>query len=206
MVGALLNDNRGLARVDKMTTDRIKKGWISNSGIIKSVVGLFTLARTDFADIELFRDELAFRLALELERVPSEETLRQRLDLIAKLNSRQTLLDYAMRDLLRKVESFGTVKIGKHKSVLIFRIHQFPAFFYFYQSRLPVLCLCRKQRQQATATNQYEPFFHHNNDFNLQSIKEGFEAVNYGSLPRSPENVRAGTKFPNSRNHHGATH
>ena len=63
MVGALLKDNRGLARVDKMTTDRIKKGWISNSGIIKSVVGLFTLARTDFADIELFRDELAFRLA-----------------------------------------------------------------------------------------------------------------------------------------------
>lgn len=49
MVGALLNDNRGLARVDKMTTDRIKKAWISNSGIIKSVVGLFTLARTDFA-------------------------------------------------------------------------------------------------------------------------------------------------------------
>lgn len=117
MVGALLKDNRGLARVDKMTTDRIKKGWISNSGIIKSVVGLFTLARTDFADIELFRDELAFRLALELERVPSEETLRQRLDLIAKLNSRQTLLDYAMRDLLRKVESFGTVKIGKHKLI-----------------------------------------------------------------------------------------
>ena len=113
MVGALLNDNRGLARVDKMTTDRIKKGWISNSGIIKSVVGLFTLARTDFADIELFRDELAFRLALELERVPSEETLRQRLDLIAKLNSRQTLLDYAMRDLLRKVESFGTEPIIK---------------------------------------------------------------------------------------------
>ena len=86
MVGALLKDNRGLARVDKMTTDRIKKGWISNSGIIKSVVGLFTLARTDFADIELFRDELAFRLALELERVPSEETLRQRLDLCARSN------------------------------------------------------------------------------------------------------------------------
>ena len=109
MVGALLNDNRGLASVDKMTTDRIKKGWISNSGIIKSVVGLFTLARTDFADIAMFRDELSFRLALELERVPSEETLRQRLDLIAKLNSRQTLLDYAMRDLLRKVDwlSFG---------------------------------------------------------------------------------------------------
>mgnify|MGYP004430414353 CR=1 FL=1 len=103
MVGALLNDNRGLASVDKMTTDRIKKGWISNSGIIKSVVGLFTLARTDFADIAMFRDELSFRLALELERVPSEETLRQRLDLIAKLNSRQTLLDYAMRDLLDPV-------------------------------------------------------------------------------------------------------
>ena len=100
-----------------MTTDRIKKGWISNSGIIKSVVGLFALARNDFADISMFRDELSFRLALELERVPSEETLRQRLDLIAKLNSRQTLLDYAMRDLLRKVESFGTVKIGKHKLI-----------------------------------------------------------------------------------------
>ena len=87
------------------------------SGIIKSVVGLFTLGRSDFADISMFRDELSFRLALELERVPSEETLRQRLDLIAKLNSQQTLLDYAMRDLLRKVESFGTVKIGKHKLI-----------------------------------------------------------------------------------------
>lgn len=117
MVGALLNDNRGLASVDKLTTDRIKKGWISNSGIIKSVVGLFTLGRSDFADISMFRDELSFRLALELERVPSEETLRQRLDLIAKLNSQQTLLDYAMRDLLRKVESFGTVKIGKYKLI-----------------------------------------------------------------------------------------
>ena len=50
------------------------------SGIIKSVVGLFTLGRSDFADISMFRDELSFRLALELERVPSEETLRQRLD------------------------------------------------------------------------------------------------------------------------------
>ena len=117
MVGALLNDNRGLASVDKLTTDRIKKGWISNSGIIKSVVGLFTLGRSDFVDISMFRDELSFRLALELERVPSEETFRQRLDLIAKLNSQQTLLDYAMRDLLRKVESFGTVKIGKYKLI-----------------------------------------------------------------------------------------
>ena len=81
------------------------------------MVGLFTLGRSDFADISMFRDELSFRLALELERVPSEETLRQRLDLIAKLNSQQTLLDYAMRDLLRKVESFGTVKIGKYKLI-----------------------------------------------------------------------------------------
>lgn len=45
------------------------------------MVGLFTLGRSDFADISMFRDELSFRLALELERVPSEETLRQRLDL-----------------------------------------------------------------------------------------------------------------------------
>ena len=103
--------------MDKLTTDRIKKGWISNSGIIKSVVGLFTLGRSNFADISMFRDELSFRLALERERVPSEETLRQRLGLVAKLNSRQTLLDYAMRDLLRKLESFGTVKIECRKLI-----------------------------------------------------------------------------------------
>lgn len=117
MVGALLKDNRGLASVDKMTTDRIKKGWISNSGIIKTIVGMFTLAQTDFADVEMFRDDLSFHLSLELERVPSEATLRQRLDLIAKLNARQTLLDYAMRELLQNVESFGTVKIGQNEYV-----------------------------------------------------------------------------------------
>lgn len=117
MVGALLKDNRGLASVGKMTTERIKKGWISNSGIIKTIVGMFTLGQTDFADVEMFRDDLSFFLSLELERVPSKATLRQRLDLIAKLNTHQTLLDYAMRDLLRKVESFGTVKIGKEQYI-----------------------------------------------------------------------------------------
>lgn len=117
MEGALLEGNRGLASVDKVTTDRVKKGWILNSGIIKTVIGMFTLGRTNFADVETFRDDLSFHLSLGLERVPSEATLRQRLDALAQLNARQTLLDYTMRELLRQVDSFGTIKIGKENYI-----------------------------------------------------------------------------------------
>src|SRR3972149_5093893 len=45
-----------------------------------SMIGLLCLGKSDYADVGAFRHETFFAQALGLRRVPSEETLRQRLD------------------------------------------------------------------------------------------------------------------------------
>jgi hypothetical protein len=53
---------------------------ISNRDVVFSMIGLLGLGKPDFAAIEPFREEDFFRMALGLDPVPSEATLRQRLD------------------------------------------------------------------------------------------------------------------------------
>ena len=43
-------------------------------------IGLLGLGQPDFAAIEAFRNDPFFRAALPLQQIPSEATLRQRLD------------------------------------------------------------------------------------------------------------------------------
>jgi len=70
------------------------RSGISNSDILKCFIGLLTLGKNDFDAIENFRQDSFFKRALNLLRVPSSATLRQRLDahaaewfeLIPKLN------------------------------------------------------------------------------------------------------------------------
>ena len=61
--------------IEKMLEPRIK-----NADVIRAYFGLLVLGRTAFEDIELFRESGFFRRALGIKRVPSAETLRQRLD------------------------------------------------------------------------------------------------------------------------------
>ncbi len=53
---------------------------ISNSDILVSYLGLLAMGRTNFEDIELYRHDEIFRITLGLTAVPSEGTMRQRLD------------------------------------------------------------------------------------------------------------------------------
>jgi len=57
-------------------------GGMKTSDIVKSTVGLLCLGKNDFAAIEPFRQDRFFREALDINKVPSEEWLRQRLDAI----------------------------------------------------------------------------------------------------------------------------
>lgn len=50
------------------------------SDIVKSVVGLLSLGKSDFEAIEPFRSDSLFKQALGLSKVPSGVLLRQRLD------------------------------------------------------------------------------------------------------------------------------
>jgi hypothetical protein len=107
LAGNLLGGLRNLGKLDRTKMGKVRKGQISHSEILKSAAGLFVLGRSDFADIEQFREDQLFRDSLGLRRVPSEETLRQRLDGISSVNGEQTLLDDAVVELLSKVEGFG---------------------------------------------------------------------------------------------------
>ncbi len=107
LAGTMLNKLKSLKRLDRMKMQTIKKGRTSHSGILKTAAGLLTLGRSDFADVEYFRQDRLFREALGVLQVASEETLRQRLDDIALANGQQTLLDDAMVELLSGAGEFG---------------------------------------------------------------------------------------------------
>ncbi len=53
---------------------------MSHGDVLLSMVGLLCLGKSDYADIEAYRQEEFFRRALGLKKLPSEETLRQRMD------------------------------------------------------------------------------------------------------------------------------
>ena len=57
---------------------------IKDCDILRSVCGLLAQGKTDFDHIRQFSDDEFFPQALGLKRVPSSETLRQRLEKIAQ--------------------------------------------------------------------------------------------------------------------------
>ena len=76
LIGGILNSLKNLKKVDLMQMAKVKIGKIKHSGIIKTIVGLFGLGK--------IRDDAFFRDCLQLSAVPSEETLRQRIDELAQ--------------------------------------------------------------------------------------------------------------------------
>jgi hypothetical protein len=57
-----------------------KRPAVSHGDVVSAMIGLLCLGKPDFDAIEAFREDDFFRQALGLESVPSEGTLRQRLD------------------------------------------------------------------------------------------------------------------------------
>ena len=79
VAGALMKSLKIGASLNKI---RISGGEpeISNQDVIRSYLGLLMMGRTNYEDIELFRDDGIFRIMLDIKKVPSAGTLRQRFD------------------------------------------------------------------------------------------------------------------------------
>ena len=58
LVGRILGEVKLFKSIDKMTMPKTKKGVISHGDILKSMVGQYSLGKSDYADIELYRDDL----------------------------------------------------------------------------------------------------------------------------------------------------
>lgn len=107
LIGGLYNSLKSVKKADSMQTSKIKTGKIKHSGIIKTVAGLFALGKNDYADVTAFRKDSFFRDCLKLDAVPSEETLRQRLDELALLQEQFTLIRSGNVELVGKAPEFG---------------------------------------------------------------------------------------------------
>lgn len=78
LIGLALNRHTDLVR-QLDTTVPLRHG-ISHSDVIKSYLGLLSIGKNDFEAIDALRDNDFFKAALDIERVPSVERLRQRMD------------------------------------------------------------------------------------------------------------------------------
>ena len=108
--------NIGLEKMDHLTTSKTKHGEISHSDIVKMAVVLLANGKSDFFDMDLYRNDTLFQTVLNLKRVASSATFRQRLNELGESNSSQTLLDEQLADHLRKVPDFGklTIRSGNY--------------------------------------------------------------------------------------------
>jgi len=67
-------------RLNSIIIEDVLEPKITNADIVRSYFGLLVLGRTAYEDIEQYREVGYFRRSLGIKRVPSAETLRQRLD------------------------------------------------------------------------------------------------------------------------------
>ena len=82
MIGTLTEES-GMRKKLKDVLPRKKEGSCDSCDALVAMAGLLSLAKPDFSAIEQFREDDYFQCSLGLNDVPSEPTLRQRLDEIA---------------------------------------------------------------------------------------------------------------------------
>jgi hypothetical protein len=80
LAGALLQQAEIRNRTNRIRLGDRKRPEVSHGDVLTAMIGLLCLGKPDFEAIEAFREDEFFRRALGLKKVPSEGTLRQRLD------------------------------------------------------------------------------------------------------------------------------
>ena len=80
LAGALLQRTDLRRRLDALEVEGLQRPVMPHSDVLLSMIGLLCLGQSDYAAIEPFRRERFFARSLGLSRLPSEETLRQRMD------------------------------------------------------------------------------------------------------------------------------
>jgi hypothetical protein len=80
LAGALLQRTQIQDRINQIALPTHTQPEMDHGEIAHAMIGLLCLGKPDFEAIEAFRDDSYFPLAMGLKRIPSEGTLRQRLD------------------------------------------------------------------------------------------------------------------------------
>jgi len=80
LAGAVLEQSPLRKRLKDICLGERKRPEIPHGDLLTAMIGLLCLGKSDYADIEAYRQEEFFRRAMGLKKLPSEETLRQRMD------------------------------------------------------------------------------------------------------------------------------
>jgi hypothetical protein len=99
LIGLCLNRYTSLSK-RLAEVSRLKKGAIAHTDVVRSYLGLLCLGKSDFAAVEGFRRDRFFREALGLKEVPSEPTLRQRLE--QHVQAFHTIVNGCVTEFLQK--------------------------------------------------------------------------------------------------------
>ncbi len=82
LAGVLLGQTSLRQRLNEICLGERKRPEVPHGDVLVAMIGLLCLGKSDYADIEAYRKEEFFRRAMGLTKLPSEETLRQRMDLL----------------------------------------------------------------------------------------------------------------------------
>jgi hypothetical protein len=89
----------------------LKKGAISHADVILSYLGILSLGKSDFEAISGFRQDRYFQESLALQDVPSEPTLRQRMDEYAE--HFRIIVNFCVTEFLQKSKAlFSPLSTG----------------------------------------------------------------------------------------------
>jgi hypothetical protein len=87
-----------------------RKDSISDRNVLMTMIGMLCNSRTDFNDVKLYQEDIVFAHSFQIDKLPSEATLRQRLDELPEQRSHVALRGF--NQALLKGRTFGTVQAG----------------------------------------------------------------------------------------------
>jgi hypothetical protein len=102
LVGRVLHERTNLAR-DAAAVSTQRSDAMPHADILSSYVALLCLGKSDFEAINGFREDEYFAAALDLDHVPSEGILRQRMD--ANAAGYQAVVEEAAIAFLRRSQA-----------------------------------------------------------------------------------------------------
>src|SRR5271169_5553743 len=83
LAGSLVQRTAIQKRTSRIRLGDRKRPEVPHGDVVTAMIGLLCLGKPDFEAVEAFRQDEFFRRALGLAKVPSEGTLRQRIEQLA---------------------------------------------------------------------------------------------------------------------------
>jgi len=115
-VGALIAKTDLKKRLDKSRIPGVYTPNISHGDVATSYIGLLCQGKSDFDHIEPFREDDFFAISLNVTKVPSSPTLRQRLDMAGKNEQwKQIILEESAKLLSNDPVQITPIFLGANK-------------------------------------------------------------------------------------------